>query len=48
MLGNINVKFNWILKEHPKFISEAHLSNLSLDEDQMPQDLQPGLEKDII
>ena len=32
----------------PKFVSEAYLSNLSLDEDQMPHDLQPGLEKDII
>ena len=32
----------------PKFVSEAHLSNLSLDEDQMPHDLQPGQEKDII
>ena len=31
-----------------KFVSEAYLSNLSLDEDQMPYDLQPGLEKDII
>ena len=31
-----------------KFVSEAYLSNLSLDEDQMPHDLQPGLEKDII
>ena len=48
LLCDINVKFNWILKEHPKFVSEAYLSNLSLDEDQMPHDLQPGLEKDII
>ena len=48
LLWDINVKFNWILKEHPKFVSEAYLSNLSLDEDQMPHDLQPGLEKDII
>ena len=31
-----------------KFVSEAYLSNLSLDEDQMPHDLQPGLEKDIL
>ena len=31
-----------------KFVSEAYLSNLSLDDDQMPHDLQPGLEKDII
>ena len=45
LLWDINVKFNWILKEHPKFVSEAYLSNLSLDEDQMPHDLQPGLEK---
>ena len=48
MLCDINVKFNWILEEHPKFVSEAYLSNLSLDEDQMPDNLQPGLEKDII
>ena len=48
LLCDINVKFNWILKEHPKFVSEAYLSNLFLDEDQMPHDLQPGLEKDII
>ena len=33
------------LKKHSKFVSEAYLSNLSLDEDQMPHDLQPGLEK---
>ena len=48
LLCDINVKFNWLLKEHPKFVSEAYLSNLSLDKDQMPHDLQPGLEKDII
>lgn len=30
------------LKEHTKLISEGSLSNLSLDEDQMPHDLQPG------
>ena len=48
MLCDIDVKFNWILKEHPKFASEAHLSNPASDEDQMPHDLQPGLEKDII
>ena len=30
-----------------KFVSEAYLSSLSLDEDQMPHDLQLGLEKDI-
>ena len=29
-----------------KFVTEAYLSNLSLDEDQMPHDLQPRLEKD--
>ena len=45
LLWDINVKFNWILKEHTKFVSEAYLSYLSLDEDQMPHDLQPGLEK---
>ena len=48
MLCDINVKFNWIFEEHPKFVSEAYLSKLSLDEDQMSHDLQPGLEKDII
>ena len=48
LLCDINVKFNRILKEHPKFVSEAYLSNLSLDKDQMPHDLQPRLEKDII
>ena len=36
------------LKKHSKFVSEAYLSNLSLDEDQMPHDLQPGLKNDII
>ena len=44
LLCDINVKFNWILKEYPKFVSEAYLSNLSSDEDQMPHDLQPGLD----
>ena len=44
MLGNINVKFNWILKEHPNFVSEADLSNLFLEEDQMSHDLKPGLQ----
>ena len=29
------------LKRHCKFVSKAYLSNLSLDEDQMPHDLQP-------
>ena len=48
LLCDINVKFNWILKEHTKFVSKADLNNLSLDEDQMPYDLQPGLEKDIV
>ena len=48
LLCDVNVKFNWILEEHAKFVSEAYLSNLSLDEDQTPHDLQPGLEKDII
>ena len=48
LLCDISVKFNWILKENPKFLSEAYLSNLSLDEDQMPHDLQPGLKNDII
>ena len=44
-LCGINVKFTLILKEHTKFVSETYLSNLSLDEDQMPHDLQPRLEK---
>ena len=34
--------------EHSKFVSEAYLSNLCLDEDQMSHNLQPRLEKDII
>ena len=42
LLCDVNVKFNWILEEHPEFVSEAHLSNLSLDEDQM---LHPALWK---
>ena len=33
-LGYINVKFNWIIKGHSKFVSEAFLSSLSVDEDQ--------------
>ena len=45
LLCHINIKFNWLLKELPKFVSEVYLSNLSLDEDQMPHDMQPGLEK---
>ena len=48
LLCDIDVKFNWILEKHLKFVSEAYLNNLSLDEDQMPHDLQPRLEKDII
>ena len=35
----IFVKFNWIIKGHS--VSEAYFSNLTLDEDQMPHDLQP-------
>ena len=34
--GYINIKFNWIIKGHSRVVSEAYLSNLSLDEDQMP------------
>ena len=40
-----------LLKGYSKFASEAYHSNLSLDEDQMSQDLQPGVihtGKDII
>ena len=48
LLCDINVKFNWIFKEHPKFVSEVYLSNLSLDEEQMSHNLQPGLKKDMI
>ena len=48
LLCDINVKFNWTLKEYPKFASEAYLSTLSLNEDQMPHNLQPRLGKDII
>ena len=44
----MNVKFNRTIKGHSKFVSEAYLSNLSLDESQMPHDLQPRLEKDMI
>ena len=47
-LCGINVKFTLILKEHTKFVSETYLSNLSLDEDQMPHELQTGLKKDIV
>ena len=36
LLGYITVKFNWIIKGHSRVVSEAYLSNLSLDEDQMP------------
>ena len=32
-----------LLKGHSQFVSEAYLSNLFLDEDQMPHDdVQPG------
>ena len=34
--GYINVKFNWIIKGHSRVVSAAYLSNLCLDEDQMP------------
>ena len=36
LLRYINVKLNRIVKGHPKVVSEAYRSNLSLDEDQMP------------
>ena len=42
LLCYIAKKFNWIIKGHSKFVSKAYLSNLFLDEDQMPPDLQPG------
>ena len=31
-----------ILKEHSKLVSKVYLSNLLLDKDQMPQNLQQG------
>ena len=41
LLGYINVKFNWIIKGHSRVVSEAYLSNLSLNDDQMlTHDLQ--------
>ena len=48
LLCHINIKFNWLLKELPKFVSEVYLSNLSLDEGQMAPNLKPRQEKDII
>ena len=42
LLCYTNVKFNLIIKGYSKFVSEAYLSNLSLDEHQMPHNLQPG------
>ena len=49
LLEYINVTFNWIIKGHSRVVSEAYLSNLSLDEDQMKtNDLQARLEEDII
>ena len=42
LLCYTNVKFNWIIKRYSKFVSEAYLSNLSLDEHQMPHNLQSG------
>ena len=36
LLEYINVNFNLIIKGHSRVVSEACLSNLSLDEDQMP------------
>ena len=33
--------------EHSKFVSEAYLSNVSLDKDRMPHNLQPGLENNL-
>ena len=34
-------KFTWALKGHSKFVPKTYLTNLSLDKDQMPPDLQP-------
>ena len=42
LLCYIAKKFNGIIKGHSKFVSEAYLSNLFLDEDRMPHDLQSG------
>ena len=36
------VSFIELLKGHSKFVSEAYHSTLSLGEEQMPHDLQPG------
>lgn len=38
----IFVTLTELLKRHPKFFSQTYLSSLSLDEDQMPHDSQPG------
>ena len=43
----LNIKFNWIIKGYSKLFSEAYLSNQSFDKDEMPHNLQQGLEKDI-
>ena len=36
LLGYINAKFNWVIKGHCRFVSEAYLNNLSFNEVQMP------------
>jgi len=47
VLYYININFNWVTKGHSKFVSEAYLSNVSLDKDRMPHNLQPGLENNL-
>ena len=42
LMIKIMVKFIELLKEHSKFISEPYHSSLSLGEEKMPHDLQPG------
>ena len=41
LLCYIVKKFTWALKGHSKFVPKTYLTNLSLDKDQMPPDLQP-------
>ena len=47
VLYYININFNWVTKGHSKFVSEAYLSNVSLDKDRMLHNLQPGLENNL-
>ena len=47
VLYYVNINFNWVIKGHSKFVSEVYLSNVSLDKDQIPHNLQPGLENNL-